>query len=165
MAKLTGTVITSPIVPGLSDDTYATHHDIYGKGGYRAVQTIEERDAISYERRSLGMEVRVLTGEGAGVYYLKSFNGDDFEGVTSQDWELVVTPGSGDSEDDKQKEVYSGYLHTDGKFYRNSPEGLAPEEILGIQGALYLDLETGITYRYDGDSFEKINALSWINVD
>ena len=161
MAKLIGTNINAQVVPNLDNDTYPTHSDEYGKGGYRAVNTIEERDSISYERRSIGMEVRVLSGEGAGVYFLKSFEGDEFDGVTSQEWELVVSPGAGSSE----KEVYSGYLHTDGKFYQNQPDGASPMEIPGIQGALYLDMETGITYRFDGNSFEKINTLSWIDVE
>lgn len=165
MAKLTGTVITSPIVPGLSNDTYATHHDIYGKGGYRAVQTIEERDSISYERRSLGMEVRVLTGEGAGVYYLKSFDGDDFDGVTSQEWELVTTLSSGDIPSGSgEKEVFMGFLR-DGKFWRIDEDGLEVEEP-GKAGCIYLDTTTSITYHFNESriSFDKINSLSWVEV-
>lgn len=91
MAKrLVGTNLNAPIVPNYDSDTYATHSDTYGIGGYRAVNTIEDRDAITFERRSIGMEVRVLSGEGAGIYCLKSFEGDIFNGVTSQVWEEVL---------------------------------------------------------------------------
>lgn len=161
MAKLIGTNINAQIVPNLDNDTYPTHSDEYGKGGYRAVNTIEERDSISYERRSIGMEVRVLSGEGAGVYFLKSFEGDEFDGVTAQEWELVVSPGAGSSE----KLVFSGFLETDGKFYQEGAVGTSPVLLEGIVGAIYLDIRTGISYHWDGDSYNKLNTLVWNNVE
>ena len=109
--KLVGTNLNAPIVPNYEVDTYATHADIYGVGGYRAVNTIEERDAITFERRSIGMEVRVLSGEGAGLYCLKSFDGNVFDGVTSQVWEEVLgklrwidVVGPEDEEPNKEEE-------------------------------------------------------------
>lgn len=60
MAELQGTVVTSPLVPGGdSSNTYPTHDAIYGKGGWRSVGTIEERDAITDKRKTEGMIVRV----------------------------------------------------------------------------------------------------------
>lgn len=162
MAKLIGTNINAQIVPNLDSDTYSTHSDEYGKGGYRAVNTIEERDSISYERRAIGMEVRVLEGEEAGVYYLKSFEGDEFDGVTSQEWELVTSPSGGDS---SEQLVFSGFLDTDGKFYKDGEVGASPVLLEGIIGAIYLDIRTGISYHWDGDSYNKINALSWNDVE
>lgn len=162
MAKLIGTNINAQIVPNWPDDTYPTHSDEYGKGGYRAVNTIEERDSISYERRSIGMEVRVLSGEGAGVYFLKSFEGDIIEGkVTAQEWELVVSPGAGSSE----KEVYSGYYES-GDFFLLKKDGSGYIVAEKISGVIYLDIRSGYSYHYNEESasFEKINTLSWTEV-
>ena len=164
MAKLVGTNVGAPLVPGYSEDTYATHSEEYGKGGYRAVQTIAERDAISYERRSIGMEVRVMTGEEAGVYYLESFDGDDLDGVTSQSW-VKVTADVADDDNGGAKEVYAGHFE-DGSFFLESEDGSSLVPVDGIKGVLYLDLSTGYTYHYNEDSkaFEKINTLSWTEV-
>ena len=59
MAALKGTILASKIVPTDSLDTYATHEDVYGRGGHRSVDTIVERDEISPERRKEGMTVYV----------------------------------------------------------------------------------------------------------
>ena len=87
--KLTGTIISSPIYPSNTGQTFATLDSDYGKGGYRSVKTIAERDAITYSRRKVGMEVRVTEGEGKGLYVLTSFKGSAIKGVTSQEWEEV----------------------------------------------------------------------------
>lgn len=56
MAKeLKGTNIAAGIVPFTDQDNYATHFAKYGKGGYRTVETIEERDSIPADRREEGM--------------------------------------------------------------------------------------------------------------
>lgn len=54
-----GQLVTSTIVPAHELDTYATHDSIYGKGGWREVKTLAERDAIPMERRRQGMVVYV----------------------------------------------------------------------------------------------------------
>ena len=57
--NLPGVNVTSCIVPCTAEDKYATHDSTYGKGGWREVDTIQERDAIPMERRKIGMAVRV----------------------------------------------------------------------------------------------------------
>jgi len=57
---LKGTNIGAPIVPGSTIDTYPTHNEKYGLGGYRSVENIAERDAIPMQRRKAGMAVRTL---------------------------------------------------------------------------------------------------------
>lgn len=59
MAALRGTVLAAKIVPSDSNDTYPTHVDSYGQGGYRCVATLSERNAISNDRRKPGMLVYV----------------------------------------------------------------------------------------------------------
>ena len=60
MADIKGTNVAAPIVPYTSDDIYATHEAKYGKGGYRTVQSIEERDSIPEARLEEGMLVYVV---------------------------------------------------------------------------------------------------------
>lgn len=59
MADLKGTNVAALIVPFTDQDPYATHDAKYGKGGFRSVNTIEERNAITTERMAIGMIVHV----------------------------------------------------------------------------------------------------------
>lgn len=59
MAELKGTQVAAIVVPFTDADKYATHDAEYGKGGFRSVETIALRDAISTERKTKGMVVRV----------------------------------------------------------------------------------------------------------
>lgn len=59
MAELKGTQVAAMVVPFTDADKYATHDAEYGKGGFRSVSTIEDRDAIPVERKTEGMIVRV----------------------------------------------------------------------------------------------------------
>lgn len=59
--NLPGVNLTSCIVPCTDEDNYPTHDSFYGKGGWREVRTVEERDAIPQERRKVGMAVRVTS--------------------------------------------------------------------------------------------------------
>ena len=60
MSNIKGTNVAAPIVPFTTDDNYATHYAQYGKGGYRTVQTIEERDSIPEARLEEGMLAYVV---------------------------------------------------------------------------------------------------------
>lgn len=60
MALITGAVnVTGTVAPTDTNDVYATHDSIYGKGGYREVTDLSARDAITVARRSDGMLVYV----------------------------------------------------------------------------------------------------------
>jgi len=60
MALITGAVnVTGTLAPTDTTDIYATHDSVYGKGGYREVLDLLERDAITIARRSDGMLVYV----------------------------------------------------------------------------------------------------------
>lgn len=48
--ELKGTNVYSPIVPGTEEDKYPTHYSKYGKGGFKCVRTIVERDTIPADR-------------------------------------------------------------------------------------------------------------------
>ncbi len=61
MAKYVGGVpITGYISPTDTSDTFATHDSILGRGGLRELSNLEERDAITDDRRKIGMVVYVL---------------------------------------------------------------------------------------------------------
>lgn len=60
MANINGTNLAAPIVPFTTNDTFPTHYAKYGKGGYRTVATITERDGIFTALREEGMEVYVV---------------------------------------------------------------------------------------------------------
>ena len=67
MAVIPGSVrVAGFIAPTDSTDTYAVHDDAYGRGGWRTVADIAARNAITADRRKLGMAVRVLD-DGYGV--------------------------------------------------------------------------------------------------
>lgn len=48
--ELKGTNIYAPIVPGTDEDNYPTHYSRYGKGGFKCVRNMVERDAIPMDR-------------------------------------------------------------------------------------------------------------------
>jgi hypothetical protein len=77
MAALQGTILASRIVPSDSLDTYATHDEKYGRGGYRSVDTLEDRDTIPEPRRKEGMKVYVVSID--TEYYLKG-------GILNSNW-------------------------------------------------------------------------------
>lgn len=64
--NIEGINLPSTIVPFTTDDDYATHDEQYGKGGYRAVSTVSEMNAIPSQRRKEGMLVKITS---TGDYY------------------------------------------------------------------------------------------------
>lgn len=79
--NLSGTNIGSMLVPYTTDDTYATHSETYGQGGYRSVDSLDERNTIPYARRKLGMLVNVI---GVGMYKLDT--NPNTENTTDANW-------------------------------------------------------------------------------
>lgn len=74
--------VTGFMAPSDSEDTYATHDEIYGRGGWRTVADITARDAITSDRRIVGMVVRVLDSDGLGNQAFYTLSG----GITNSDW-------------------------------------------------------------------------------
>ncbi|MEO0075010.1 MAG: hypothetical protein ABIK31_02745, partial [candidate division WOR-3 bacterium] len=82
--SIPGTNIIDSIVPFTNFDNYPTHLAIYGKGGWRTVNSIAERDAIPSERREEGMVVHVLNDNN---YQLVG-------GITNTHWQVLNISGS-----------------------------------------------------------------------
>lgn len=89
MAALSGTILASMIVPTDSLDQFATHSDKYGRGGYRSVANLTERDEITEPRRKEGM--KVFVNDIGKEYRL-------IGGIANENW-LEVGTGSGGSVD------------------------------------------------------------------
>ena len=65
MAPIPGSVrVTGFIAPSDSTDTYAAQDEMYNRGGWRTVADIVARNAITPDRRKVGMIVRVLNAGG-----------------------------------------------------------------------------------------------------
>ena len=118
MANLKGTILAAPIKPTSDLDTYPTHLDEYGKGGFRVVDNIAARNSITQERRKDGMLVYVKSGD--ALYQLKG-------GILNSHWKLF---NIGDSKriipfettDQIVIENVDDYsiveVYTDGSFYK-----------------------------------------------
>ena len=86
MAEIPGSVpLTGKVAPTDTTDTFATHMDIYGEGGYMTVADQTEREAITTERRKQGMAV--YQNDTNVLYVLK-------DGVTNSDWVIFFGGGS-----------------------------------------------------------------------
>lgn len=86
MAQNTGTQVVAPIVTPDSNDKFPTHINSMGQGGFKAVQTLAERDAIPEERRENGMLCAVLQND--TVYQLKG-------GTDNAFWTIFTTGAGG----------------------------------------------------------------------
>lgn len=87
MAAIPGSVrVAGFIAPTDSTDTYAVTDEQYNRGGYRSVATLADRDAITADRRKLGMLVYVIAAD--QYFTLKA-------GITNADWVQWAPVGSG----------------------------------------------------------------------
>lgn len=92
MANIPGSVpVTGFIAPANITDTYASHSEEFGLGGYRSVADLTALDAITTERRKEGMKVFVLS---------ENIEYQLLGGITNTDWypmgkSQVFTVGSG----------------------------------------------------------------------
>lgn len=118
MSDLKGTVVAACIVPGATEDTYCTHHEQYGAGGYRTVSDKTARNAIPRQRRVVGMLVNVLNDN---VYKLTTLG--DGETTDDSNWEIFSTNSSGGGTSERGPQGFQG------------PQGpMGPQGDVGIQG-------------------------------
>jgi hypothetical protein len=92
MPNIAGSVpVTGFIAPADATDTYASHSEQYGLGGYRSVADLTALDAITSERRKEGMKVFVIS---------ENIEYQLLGGITNSDWypigkSQIFTAGSG----------------------------------------------------------------------
>lgn len=77
--------VIGSVEPNDLSDKYPTHNELYGKGGFRSVNDLTERDAITPARRSMGMLVYCIANE--KFYQLKG-------GILNTNW-IETNFGSG----------------------------------------------------------------------
>jgi len=98
MAKYFGTVsISGPISPMDTEDSYATHREEFGQGGYRSVPTIIDRDNIPVLRRKEGMKVFVIDTK---IEYIL------LDGITNLNWEIYNQSDNGSNNGSNPPENY-----------------------------------------------------------
>lgn len=181
MSKLQGTIINATIYPASTEERFATHDALYGKGGYRSVNTIAERDSIPTERLVVGCEVRVMEEENSPVYILTSL-----DPIT---WE-VLSSGNVDEEQvnsiiENNKGIAGGIasLDNNGKLedsqIPDSAKGAVIQgsyvnestfwDELGItvtpnKNTVYIDTNTKSIYTWNGESYVT-EDFDWILVE
>ena len=175
MTNLNGTNLAAGIVTFTTEDTYPTHFDSLGKGGYRSVNTVVERDLIPAARRTAGMLVYVK--EDNTEYRLKGDN----------TWE--VKPAGVESDPIYNADKPNIALKSDIPDISNLAEkaslatkadlvdGLVPSSqlpsyvddvlsfstliafpVTGEDGKIYIAKDTNITYRWSGSSYAPIGS-------
>lgn len=91
--------VVAPITPNANADTYPTHYDSLGSGGYMTVADTNGRNAIPADRRKQNMLVGVADID--KLYWLK-------DGLSNSNW-VEVAGGGGISGADTPSRVYFNY--------------------------------------------------------
>jgi hypothetical protein len=134
--KIPGTTpVTGEMAP-YQDDVYALLDEKHYRGGYKSVSGITERNAITKDRRSLGMLVHDVD-ESANKYWVLIFN-PDTPGTLNEHWEEFIAGGSSGTDGT------SGSSGTDG-----TPGSSGIDGTDGTSGSSGVD---GQTYGTDGTS-------------
>lgn len=166
-----GTLVGANLVPTSINDLYPTHIDIFGRGGYKAVTSIAERNAIKISRLCLGAEVRVTLDDGTStVYYVSKMPESIVDTMTGADCEWTAVESGGLDEDalaalkgqpnglaglDEEGKVPETQLRTiifrgtyiDESTF-NSNSGVAHVK---LTNAIYIDNATGRMYSWSED--------------
>lgn len=163
-----GTKVTANIYP---IGKFPTHHAIFGRGGYKTVTTLADRDAIPLDRLTVGSIVRV---HNEGVEYVVNSipSTYDSDTATGKDctWEVVKKGGIDETQlsslakldqDGKVLESQSRAIIYRGNYVNettfNSEAGIPHNKSVN---AIYIDNSNGKMYTYTGDKFVR-DALYW----
>lgn len=162
MADLKGTVVAACIVPGATEDTYCTHHEQYGAGGYRTVSDKSARNAIPRQRRVVGMLVNVLNDN---VYKLTTLG--DGETTDDSNWEIFSTNSSGGGTGERGPQGFQGPQGPQGdSFFKREGTQISPTnatDTIHAQGFYQLSL---LKYKKNVVDFSKsaLDILKKVNI-
>lgn len=183
-SETNGVKVPANIIPTSTSDTYPTHHANFGRGGYKTVSSLEERDNIPVDRLTLGTEVRVTLSDGTStVYYVSKMPETINNNSRGKDCEWTVVEAGGLDQDAldaiKGKPGGLAELDTDGQvpvsqsraiiFRGYYVDELVFNRVSGTpydiyrEDALYIDNNTGRIYTYTGGKFTR-DALYWQDV-
>lgn len=178
-SETSGTKVVANIIPTSTNDLYPTHIDIFGRGGYKAVTSLAERDAIKISRLCLGAEVRVTTASGSTVYYVSKMPDPISDNMTGANCEWTEVKGGGVdeselqgkfaelaedgkvTEDQSRSLIFRGKLSEDGKVFKNKAE---TREYPNLESALYIDSDYGYMYIWLGDKYVRKDTMYWIEI-
>ena len=136
--NLKGVIVPDTVKPTSELDTYPTHDEKYGKGGYRSVKSIAERDAIPASRLNVGSKCLVLSEENG--YYVDSID----EGGTVH-WKLETSLFA-------DKLLVSPTISGTFSFFKNDGvESATPQEV-GVSNvnSKSITVENGYKVKYVG---------------
>ena len=88
MANIPGTILAAMISPGDTTATFATHEDIYGKGGLMTYTYLSSLSSIPLDRQKVGMLVHV---DQTQKYYKISTTSYPLTGYEEVNWESIYT--------------------------------------------------------------------------
>lgn len=182
-SETNGTKVVANIIPTSIQDLYPTHIDKFGRGGYKAVTSLAERDAIPISRLCLGAEVRVTTSDNSVVYYVSKMPDTIVDTMTGKDCEWTEVESGGldltalegiknqpggiigaDSEGKVPEQqsrgiVFRGKYIDTTNFQHPNGNSLFPK----LENAIYVDNATGHIYTWTNGQFVR-DTLYWIEV-
>ena len=179
-SETSGTKVVANIIPTSPNDLYPTHHDIFGRGGYKAVKSIEERNAIKISRLTLGAEVRETTPDGnSTVYYVSKMPDNIKDTMTGADCEWAEVKSGGFDEEalaalkgqpnglaslDEEGKVPESQTRTiifRGTYVNeNEFKSVNGTPHVGRENAIYIDNTNGKMYSFTGGKFVR-DSIYW----
>lgn len=94
MADIKGINVAAAVVPYTTDDIYATHFAAYGKGGFRTVTSITQRNSIPLDRLEIGMVVNIPDYPTVGKSIWYTLLSIPVGALADANWKEVVLGGS-----------------------------------------------------------------------
>lgn len=169
-----GVKVPANIIPSSPYDTYPTHHANFGRGGYKTVATLTDKDSIPVDRLTIGSVVRVHAD---GIEYVITNIPSNAQTGKDCTWEPIKSGGFDEEALEALKGKPNGLaeLDSDGLvpekqsraiIYRgeyvnettfNSAAGSPHNKSLN---AIYIDDRNGKMYTWTGDKFVR-DALYW----
>lgn len=152
-----GTQVVSHIIP---TGNFPTHIANFGRGGYKTVSSIEERDAIPVNRLTTGSIVYVANID---TEYRATVNNDlvSWQEVKNGVDENTLTSVAKLDSDGKVLEsqsraiIFRGYYVNETTFNSstNSPHAR-------LENAIYIDNNNGKIYSWSGEKFQR-DSIYW----
>lgn len=187
MSSIPGTVVAAKVVPGDTGSTYATHEDIYGKGGYVVVADKASRNAIIAARLKTGMMVVLQTDLSAWVlgpsYSVPTIDADwqaaqspaiatfgdafplDGEAIGFEKGDLTLQPGKID--DDGFIKVVDKATLADGFDTTIAPPSYSSKigalDPSGLVKPILLDVDGYVQVRPKSDNYVGSSSSLWAN--
>lgn len=152
-----GTQVVSHIIP---TGDFPTHIANFGRGGYKTVSSIEERNAIPVNRLTTGSIVYVAD---TGIEYRATVDNDlvSWQEVKNGVDEDTLTSVAKLAEDGKILEsqsraiIFRGYYVNETTFNSNTNSPHAR-----LENAIYIDNINGKIYSWSGEKFQR-DSIYW----